>query len=41
MFCMSNGRQLQDLSTGMFRMIAPTWTIKLQSHIASQVRNTS
>jgi len=33
------GRQFQDLSTGMFRLTIPTWTIKLQSQTATQVMN--
>jgi len=38
---MSKRRQLQELFTGVFRMTIPNWTIKLQSHTASQDMNTS
>jgi len=38
---MSKGKQFQDLSTGVFRMTTPTWTINIQSQTASQVMNTS
>jgi len=34
---MSKCRLLQELSTGVFRMTIPNGTIKLQSHLASQV----
>jgi len=38
---MSKGRQFQDLSTNMFKMTTPTWTIKLQSQTENQVMNYS
>jgi len=38
---MSEVRQYQDLSNGMFRSTTPTWTIKLQSKTASPVMSNS